>query len=178
MVYLYPTCSLTDSNQMQSALEQTLSWAGEAYWADNSKWAPAESKVIRVENITFCYLFFSKKNLQTHEVSWMLKSGLWKSTQVCWGWKHCMVLIIAKDKGQLISKCLFGIFNSPIKWTKKFDFTTMVTQVVLFLFVFWEKWRHHNLEIYWPLVIAIFLLAKDFILIVWYSKFSYYLFIK
>ena len=25
-------------------------------------------------------------------------------------------------KGQLISKCLFGIINSPKKWTKKFDF--------------------------------------------------------
>ena len=29
-------------------------------------------------------------------------------------------------KGQLISKCLFGFFNSPKKQTKKFDFTTMV----------------------------------------------------
>ena len=67
IVYLYPTCSLTDSNQMQSALEQTLSWAGEAYWADNSKWAPAESKVIRVENITFCYLFFQKKQMKSLE---------------------------------------------------------------------------------------------------------------
>ena len=28
-------------------------------------------------------------------------------------------------KGQLISKCLFGIFNSPKKGTKKFDFTTI-----------------------------------------------------
>ena len=27
-------------------------------------------------------------------------------------------------KGQLISKCLFGIFNSPKKRTKKFDFNT------------------------------------------------------
>ena len=26
-------------------------------------------------------------------------------------------------KGQLISKCLFGTFNSPKKRTKKFDFT-------------------------------------------------------
>ena len=32
-------------------------------------------------------------------------------------------------KGQLISKCLFGIFNFPKKRTKKFDFTTMVSQV-------------------------------------------------
>ena len=35
-------------------------------------------------------------------------------------------------KGQLISKCLFGFFNSPKKRTKKFDFTTMVPQVELF----------------------------------------------
>ena len=42
-------------------------------------------------------------------------------------------------KGQLISKCLFGIFNSPKKRMKKFDFTTMVPQVELFLFVFWEN---------------------------------------
>ena len=28
-------------------------------------------------------------------------------------------------KGQLISKCLFGVFNSPKNWTKKFDFTTI-----------------------------------------------------
>ena len=39
-------------------------------------------------------------------------------------------------KGQLISKCPFGIFNSPKKRTKKFSFTTMVTQVKLFSFVF------------------------------------------
>ena len=138
---------------MQSALEQTLSWAGEAYWADNSKWAPAESKVIRVENITFCYLFFSKKNLQTHEVSWMLKSGLWKSTQVWWGRKHCMVLIIAKGKGQLILKCLFGIFNSPKKWTKRFNFTTMVPEVEKSSFIFLGELKtpKRHLEINWSL---------------------------
>ena len=43
------------------------------------------------------------------------------------------------SKGQLISKYLFGIFNSPKKRTKKFDFTTMVFQVELFSFVFWEN---------------------------------------
>ena len=47
-------------------------------------------------------------------------------------------------KDQLISKCLFGIFNSPKKQTKKFDFTTMVPQVELFSFVFWENWRHQK----------------------------------
>ena len=33
---------------------------------------------------------------------------------------------------QLFLKYLFGIFNSPKKQTKKFDFTTMVSQVKLF----------------------------------------------
>ena len=42
-------------------------------------------------------------------------------------------------KGHLISKCLFGIFNSPKKGTKTFDFTTMAPQVEMFLFVFWEN---------------------------------------
>ena len=32
-------------------------------------------------------------------------------------------------KGQLIPKFLFGIFNSPKKRKKKFDFTTIVPQV-------------------------------------------------
>ena len=36
------------------------------------------------------------------------------------------------SKGQLISKCLFGIFNSPKKQTEKFDFSTMVPQVDCF----------------------------------------------
>ena len=42
-------------------------------------------------------------------------------------------------KGQLISKGLFGILNSPKKRTKKLDFTSMIPQVDLFSFVFWEK---------------------------------------
>ena len=49
---------------------------------------------------------------------------------------------LSGGKVQLISKCLFGIFNSPKKWTKKFDSTTMVPQVELFSFIFWENWRH------------------------------------
>ena len=32
-------------------------------------------------------------------------------------------------KGQIISKGLFGILDSPKKWTKKFDFNTMIPQV-------------------------------------------------
>ena len=55
-----------------------------------------------------------------------------------------LILVIACDKGPLISKCLFGIFNSPKKRTKKFDFTTIVPQVELFSFVFWENLRHQK----------------------------------
>ena len=48
------------------------------------------------------------------------------------------------SKGQLISKCLFGIFNSPKERTIKFDFTTMIPQVELFSFVFWKKGKHQK----------------------------------
>ena len=47
-------------------------------------------------------------------------------------------------KGQLISKCLFGVFNSPKKQTNKFDFTTVVPQIELFLFVLWENWSNQK----------------------------------
>ena len=50
-----------------------------------------------------------------------------------------VILLVGVDKGQLISKCHFGIFNSPKKRTKKFDFTTIVPHVELFSFVFWEN---------------------------------------
>ena len=56
------------------------------------------------------------------------------------------------SKDQLISKCLFGIFNSPKKRTKKFDFTTMVPQVELFSFVFGDKTLKRHFKINWPLV--------------------------
>ena len=50
------------------------------------------------------------------------------------------ILVHPHPKGQLISKCLCGIFNSPKKRTKKkINFTTMVPQVELFLFVIWEN---------------------------------------
>ena len=56
-------------------------------------------------------------------------------------------------KDQLISKCLFGLFNSPKKLTKKFDFTTMVPQVKLFSFVFLGELKtpKRHFEINWPL---------------------------
>jgi hypothetical protein len=53
-------------------------------------------------------------------------------------------LISEITKGQLISKCLFGIFYSSQKQTKKFNFTTMVPQGELFSFILWENWRHQK----------------------------------
>jgi hypothetical protein len=53
-------------------------------------------------------------------------------------------------KGQLISKCLLGIFNSPKKGTKKFDFTTKSNCSVRFLGELKTQKKHF--EINWPLV--------------------------
>ena len=58
---------------------------------------------------------------------------------------HCYLRIFY-TKGQFIFKCLFGMYLQffPKKRTKKFDSTTMVSQVELFSFVFWENWRHQK----------------------------------
>ena len=45
-------------------------------------------------------------------------------------------------KGQLILKCLFGIFKSPKKRAKKFDFTTMEPQVDCFCSFFFEELKN------------------------------------
>ena len=42
-------------------------------------------------------------------------------------------------KGQLISKGLFDTLNSPKKWTKNSDFTTMIPQGRLVFVVFLEE---------------------------------------
>ena len=47
--------------------------------------------------------------------------------------------LVLLAKGQLISKSLLGVFNSSKKRTEKFDLTTMVPLVELFLFIFWEN---------------------------------------
>ena len=69
-------------------------------------------------------------------------------------------------KGQLISKCLFGIFNSPKKERKEIDFTTMVPQVELFLFVFLGELKtpERHFEINWPLEKIYLELASSFAL--------------
>ena len=38
----------------------------------------------------------------------------------------------------------FWYLHAPQKRRKTFDFTTMVPQVELFSFVFWENWRHQK----------------------------------
>ena len=64
---------------------------------------------------------------------------------------------LGHTKGQLISKYIFGIFNSPKKQTKKFDSTTMVPQVDLFSFISWKnlKTLKKHFEINWPLPIFV-----------------------
>ena len=58
-------------------------------------------------------------------------------------------------KGQLISKCLFCIFNSPKKRTKKFDYITMEygtsSRIVFLCFLGELKTPKRHFEINWPL---------------------------
>ena len=56
-------------------------------------------------------------------------------------------------KGQLISKCLFGIFNSPKKCMNEFGFTTMDTssRIVFVRFLGELKTPKRHFEINWPL---------------------------
>ena len=72
----------------------------------------------------------------------------WSITMISWG------PLSYQTKGQVISKSIFVIFNSPKKQPKKFDFTTMAPQVELFSFVFWRRFKtpKRHSEINWPLV--------------------------
>ena len=88
--------------------------------------------------------------IRTHKIWWPLGAhslNLWQFEKL-WteDWN--------RSKGKLISKELFGILNSPKKWTEKIDFTTMIPQFDLFLFIFWEKLKtpKGHLEINWPLI--------------------------
>ena len=62
-------------------------------------------------------------------------------------------LMLVSSKGQLISKCIFGVFNFSKKRTKKFDLTTMIPQGDLFSFKFWKNLQTTKIhfEINWPL---------------------------
>ena len=70
--------------------------------------------------------------------------------------KKYNILTKCVTKGQLISKGLYRILNFPKKWTKKFDFTTVLWYLksTCFLFVFWEKLKtpKRHFEINWPLI--------------------------
>ena len=57
------------------------------------------------------------------------------------------LILYVHSKGQLISKGLCGILYCPKKRTKKFDFTTMIPQVDLFLFIFWKKLKTKKKDI-------------------------------
>ena len=58
------------------------------------------------------------------------------------GCKTCTVSTSTNStKGQLISKCLFGIFNSSKKRTKKIDLITMLPQVVIVFVRFLEEFE-------------------------------------
>ena len=60
---------------------------------------------------------------------------------------------VASIKGQVISKWFLGSSISSKKWTNEFNFTTMISQVDLFSFVFWRKSMtpKNHFEINWPL---------------------------
>ena len=53
------------------------------------------------------------KSLQIKPKKYLRDQRLWQKSVDC-------------AEGQLISKCLFGSFNSPPKRTKNFNFTTVV----------------------------------------------------
>ena len=72
-----------------------------------------------------------------------LRAGLtvdWQS-YAFYAFKNSAITItLSPAKGQLISKCLFGAFNS----SKQIRPNYYVPQVELFSFVFWKKWRHQK----------------------------------
>ena len=57
-------------------------------------------------------------------------------------------------KGQLISKCLFGVLNSPKKWTKTIWLGTIVVKTNFFFVHFLGLLKIQNIhfEINWPVV--------------------------
>ena len=80
--------------------------------------------------------------LGSHKYSVLLHSIIWDLNYFEIQFIFCNVYP-GTIKGQLISKYLFGIFNSSKKRTKKFDLTTMVVvpQVELFSFLFLEEFE-------------------------------------
>ena len=92
----------------------------------------------------------------TCRTSDMLLNFTWQFNQFCLILTHKVAKSTYNSdhlKGQLISWGLFGILNFPKKRTKKFNFTTLISQVDLFSFVFWQKLKtsKRNFEINWSL---------------------------
>ena len=78
------------------------------------------------ENVKrWCFLFLSDY-AQQQQLEGLPKCNL----------LNVLIKMYSFFKGQSISKCLFGIFNTPKKWTKKFYFSTMVSQVEFFFVQF------------------------------------------
>ena len=78
------------------------------------------------------------------------------TTPLLFHYQKMYILTNIQTKGQLISKCLFGIFNSPKKRTKKLDFTTYyleyLKQNCFRSFLAELKTPKRHFEINWPLV--------------------------
>ena len=92
-------------------------------------------------HVKFIFKFFAEKKIKREfwKFLYYVKIENWKDIKAKMFDQKVFQHIVGTCKGQLISKCLFGIFNSPKKRTKKFDFTTVVPQVELFSFIFWEN---------------------------------------
>ena len=100
-----------------------------------------------------CFTFVVKKHTVTLNLDYELyfcfkyisKAPCWFNswlTELCiYAFKNSAITItLSPAKGQLISKCLFGIFNS----SKKIRSNYYVAQVELFSIVFWKKSRHQK----------------------------------
>ena len=54
-------------------------------------------------------------------------------------------LFLTCYKGHLISKCFFGVFNSPKSQTKNNStWGAIVVKLIFFSFFFWENWRYQK----------------------------------
>ena len=106
----------------------------------NRKWRFLSNDDIFKYFVKICYTWEKIVHLGTVNID-PNERDLCKKIRIAkwWGSFKTYTAIQTSSKGQLISKGLFGIFNSPKKLTKKINFTTMVSQVELFLFVFWEN---------------------------------------
>ena len=85
---------------------------------------------------------FLRQSVSYQSLDSPMMSNLTRIAKHLWqNYENLFLLIVRvnRGKGQVISKCIFGIFNSPKKRTKKIVFTTMLPHVELFSFDFWEN---------------------------------------